>query len=111
MDKHEICTIGDAPLLATLLKGGENVLFSYSPDEINAYIILICPDFTTVGKMLFGGIPHGFYVGITFKGAFHFDLSTDLYADYVGEKLNLSRLDSEYLTQMLNAIGKEYYGK
>jgi hypothetical protein len=111
MDQYECCTLEDAKFIATLLKSEESIIFSYSPDQINAYVIFICPNFTTVGKIPFGGIPNGFYIGVSLIGAFHFNLEQELSSGYLAEKLKLGKVDAENLAEILNAIGKECYGR
>ncbi len=109
MDQYGTCQLDDAPMLAEKLNDGRPIIFSFSNDETNAYVISITPNMEKMGVMPFGGNPTGrFGVGVLRRGFFHFDLNRkELYPDYVGEKLGLAEYDAEAVTKMLNAIRTE----
>jgi|AntRauTorcE11897_2_1112592.scaffolds.fasta_scaffold31697_3 hypothetical protein len=110
MDEYGTCTLSDAPMLAKKLNAGDAIIFGYSNDDINGYVISISPRLTPVGTMPFGGDPTGKYgIGVLMRGFFHFDLNKiePFYESYIGEKLGLRRPDARPVAQMLNAIRSE----
>lgn len=109
MDDYGTCSLDDATMLANRLDSEGSILFPFSNDGVNAYVLFISSRFTKIGTLPFGGNPCGSYcVGVLFRGFFYFDLDDGgLSPSYVGEKLGLGPLDAEDVTKMLNAIGKE----
>jgi len=108
MDEYGTCKLDDAPMLAGKLKSGESIIFSFSKDAVNAYVIFICPQFTKIGTLPFGGNPENSYcVGVLYQGFFYFGLDGGLSPPYVGEKLELAEPDAKNVTDILNAIGQE----
>lgn len=108
MDDYGTCSLDDAPMLADKLKNGENIIFPFSNDGVNAYVLFISSRFTKIGTLPYGGDPVGsFCVGLVYNGFFYFDLSGELSWAYVEKKLQLAETDAKNVTEILNAIGKE----
>lgn len=107
MQENKIYTLDDTPRIADKLNQNQNVLFSYSPDEIDCYIVFIAPSFSILSEIPFGGDPHNRYMVSLLKiGCFHFNLNKPLFPAYVGEKFGLDNVSAEHVTTMLNGIGK-----
>jgi hypothetical protein len=92
-------------LLATLEENGA-ILFSWSPDKITAYIVLIVREYFQVGSLPWGGKPNGAYL-VSVKGhggIFYWDYGQEVHANYVGEKLRLGPGDAKAITHLLNTL-------
>lgn len=108
MDNYGTCLIDDAPMLAKRLAVGHNIIFGYTTDNKNAYVLCIVPNIHKIGTLPFGGhVGSRFGVGLLYRGFCHFDLNNVIYPSYVAEKLGLSTFDAEAVAVMLNAIGHE----
>lgn len=101
-------TAEDVSALAQEIRDKGNVLFSYSPNQVDCYIISINRDFSILGEIPFGGNPRGRYlVSVLGRGFFHFDLGGNTFhtqPSYVAEKLNLSSTDATYVSELLLGI-------
>ena len=106
MDNYGTCRFEDASMLAERLARGQSIMFGYSCDSANAYVLCIVPNIHTIGILPFGGhVGARFGVGVLYRGFSHFDLRKRNFPSYVAEKLGLPLFDAEAVTLMLNAIG------
>jgi hypothetical protein len=98
----------DMDELAQGLRDQGNILFAYSPNQIDCYIISINQEFKVLGEMPFGGNPRGkALISILGRGFFHFDLGSQnfhIQPEYVSEKLGLASQDATYITELLLAL-------
>lgn len=99
-DKHKIEIVA----LTTFVN--KRAVFSYSKDQITAYVITICHP-TPIGTMPFGGQP-SWLVSILYHSCYWFDFKHDYHPNYIGEKLNLGTKDSEDICELLNYIGDRF---
>lgn len=110
MDQFQLCTLEDAPAIATELRAGHNVVFGYQFYNTTTYSIFIGQPPVVIGQTPYGGQPYGRYiVGVVYVGLFHFDLHPDepLHTDYVSEKLHLDAYDAQAVTTILNAVREQ----
>lgn len=82
----------------------ENIVFAYSPNRIDCYIISLNRDFEVLGTMPFGGNPrHRIWVSVYGRGAHH--LSTgDRFHGYIQDKLGVDELCAKSIGQILGAL-------
>lgn len=109
MDKFGTCGLDDASMLANIIKNGDSALFSFSLDQVEAYVLSVSKISMKIGVMPFGGNPVGYYgVSVLYRGFYYFDLvGNGLDPGYVGEKLGLEKKAAHDITQILNSIGEQ----
>lgn len=107
MDEFGCCGPDDYVALVDGIVSAGNVVFSYSDDDVTAYVVTITTNYLKLGTMPFGGQPTHL-VSILLKGCYWFDLNsrTELHESYVGEKLKLDYVDSVSIARLLNGIRK-----
>lgn len=93
---------------AMLVYYDQPVLFAWSPNKVDAFIILIAAQFIKVGIMPFGGKPDGrAYVALYGIGAGHFDLKTT-HPTYFEEKLSIDPENAKQFSQLWTWISEGY---
>ncbi len=89
------------------LKDKKIISFSYSADQVTAFVITIAGPLAQMGSISFGGqITGNFLVALRYRGSDYFDLCWNfLHQDYLAEKLNLgNKPDSLAIAELLNAL-------
>lgn len=104
MDDYGYFQLQDASVIAENLLNGDNVVFDYNLGNGTTFVISIFPHFKAMNRIS-NGCPYGrIFVGIMFRGYFHFDPTIQQYPEYVGGKLNLNEPEAPLITNLLNAI-------
>ena len=83
-----------------------NIIFAYSPNKIDAYVIEMNKSAKKLGKMPFGGDPEGrVWVSVYSRGANHFSLTRDTSEGYLREKLGVDPTCAGALSDIFKALG------
>lgn len=95
----------DYESIATQLTKSGSVVFCWSKNGADAYVVCLTDHPFKCGILPFGGQPSTM-VSVLMRGCFWFDLRKNqlLVESYVGEKLNLQGEDAENLARLLNGI-------
>lgn len=107
MDEYQCyeATQRDYADLAEQLTDNGSIVFSYSPDRITAYVIILTYKFKKLGILPFGGNPNNcVLVSVLKHGTFWFSPFQGKEPSYVGEKLGLTGFDAQAITDLLNGI-------
>lgn len=104
MDAYGYYELDDARFIADHINNGNNVVFSYSLQNESAFVISIFPCFTALNHLSYGQPFGRIFVGIMFKGYFHFDPNKIQFPDYIMEKLGLAESEAIPVCDLLNAI-------
>lgn len=108
MDEYSICNQGDFYEIAQQLKAYGTVIFSYSPDQVTAYNVMLSTSWQRIGQLPWGGVPGGVIVGVLKHGTFWFENIQTVEWEYVGEKLELGMQDAQAIAELLRNVGLSY---
>lgn len=91
--------------LAHHLRSSGTIVFPWSHNQIDSYIILVSVDFQKLGIMPWGGNPNGrAYVALLKRGCDHVRVDGEIFPSDLEEKLHMDKSGAEELTKLLNYI-------
>lgn len=95
--------------IAVNLKENGAIVFAWSPNEIDCFIVFMSMNFKKLGIMPFGGNPEGrVYVALYGKGAaHHFNLAKDTDPSYIQEKMLCTEFTATQMSMLFEKINKE----
>ncbi len=111
MDSYNVLTDEDADidLVISNLIAYKSTIFSYSTDQITAYIITITTEFSKIGSLPWSGNPIGkWLIGLYGHGLFHFSPIAELHPNYFAEKMNCNEFTAKQVSPFLNKIFKKW---
>jgi hypothetical protein len=90
-----------------------NILFAYSPNRADAFIILMVRRVNKVGTLPWGGNPTGYLVTSVMKWGMIYTMpGVPLHKGYVKESLPIDWEEGlESITELLNEVGDRLHGK
>ena len=111
MDKYDVTSIDDVPIIARFIQRHGTFLFAYSKDEETAYIVSISSKFGHIGPMPWSvDSTERILVSILGHGAFWFKLGAQLCSTDVSKKLHIPVDYSQIICELLNELAKYLEG-